>query len=153
MKGSSSSYPDPQRLLKNGEFFTTAVKPELAIGTYVPWCVEIAGAWYQVDEYDKTDPEVPRAAARLLREDLSRRGPSWLANYRHPLLLKIGDVVLRCRTHIPAAGSKAVWVFDHDGISGVGSRSSKDDTLADVERFAEAWLQSRAPTPELTDDS
>jgi hypothetical protein len=111
-----------------GELVPSGRRPELAeVGGRVPWCVEVDGGWYQVDEFRELEPDVP------------------VASEETPLLLLIDNEVVRCRATHSEPDLRALWVFEHEEASGLAGHADPDDTLEDVTKRAKQWLEDVLP--------
>lgn len=158
----------PLSITYRDERFVVVPKPQLAIAGVIPWCVRVAGGWYQV----ATDPAaaidgLPRFIRERLRPNWSSRAPFLLAGRKTPLIFKIGGAVIRAyasfvprgrgaTTYVnPATGDRVattrgpVWVFETEGrpfswtdAGALRSSASSEQTIADVVDLAKMWLPS-----------
>ena len=136
------SYPAPRQLTNEARSFTVAVKPDLASIGFIPWCIQVDEAWYELAEFHSTDVEPPMAAARFVLEDLPHHGPALLANYLHPLLVSINGAVVRCRVEESTASVPTHWVVEQSGHSSAAGPATATDTLAYVQQLAAEWVRN-----------
>lgn len=130
-----------------GEPFTVSRKPTLAIDGKVPWCVDVAGAWYQLgfDAAEAAD-DARRFFRVSMRSKLTRRTPVWLATHRYPLLLSVDGVAVRAYPFHVAVDRWPVWIFESPGRtpSDCGTIAA-EQSLDDVIDLAKIWIRSDPP--------
>lgn len=129
-----------------GQSYRVTRRPELAIAGYVPWCLEVDGAWYQLtDDAAEATDEARRFFEYSMRSSRTNRTPVFLASLRHPLLVSIDGVAVRGYPMQTDPNRWPSWIFEATGRPATECTTiSAEQTLADVVDAAKLWLRTSA---------